>query len=70
MQMLPENSVRHLDLCFVVGVCVLEEGGKHWEPSGKHCMWDIVIGLGLFGVMKRKYGRTCKRFSKPYEELF
>lgn len=39
---------------FVVGVCVLEEGGKHGEASGKHVMWGILSGLGMFGVMRRK----------------
>lgn len=30
MQTHPEDSVRHLDLGFVMGVCVLEEVDKHW----------------------------------------
>lgn len=29
-----------------MGVSVLEEGGKHWEPSGKHFTWGIDTGLG------------------------
>lgn len=61
-QINPEDGARHLDLCFVVGVCVLEGNGWRWEPSGKHAMWGTLSGLGMFEVMRRKCRWSCKHF--------